>query len=199
MAAYDNKELQEALNEGSMVIPDGIGVVIGSRIIGGSIQERVAGYDLTQRVFDRIKTMNKTVYLYGAKPGVAKLAIENMSRQYPGLTFVGYSDGYEKDQEAIVKHIAALQPDYLLVGLGAPRQEYFIKANRHRLGAKVIMGVGGSIDVMAGVVKRAPDFYVRLNIEWLYRLIKQPSRGKRMLQLPRFLIKMIVEGKRYQS
>ncbi len=199
MAAYDNKDLQDALNKGALVIPDGIGVVMGSRIIGGEIRERVAGYDLIQHVFDKLKLTNKTVYLYGAKPGVAKQAVEKMIRQYPGLTFVGYSDGYEKDQEAVIEQIASLKPDFLLVGLGAPRQEYFIEANRHRLGAKVIMGVGGSIDVMAGVVKRAPDFFVRLNIEWLFRLIKQPSRAKRMLQLPRFLIKMIVVGKNYQS
>ncbi len=105
--------------------------------------------------------------------------------------------GTKKDTEKVIADINRVKPDLLLVGLGAPRQEQWISQNKERIDAKVFAGIGGSFDGMAGVVKRAPDIFIRLNLEWFYRLLKQPTRFKRMLKLPLFLIKVIIEGRNY--
>jgi len=197
MAAYGDPVLKKRLNKGGLVIPDGIGVVIGSRIIRKPIKERVAGYDFTQQLFWHLKDTDKTVYFFGAKPGVAKLAAKKMMDKFPGLKIVGVSDGYEQDMEKIIRDINRAKPDMVLVGLGAPRQEEWIDVNMEKIDASVFIGVGGSFDGYSGLVKRSPDIFIKLNIEWLYRLMKQPSRFIRMLKLPQFLLKMIVEGKKY--
>ncbi len=198
MAAYDNKILQNQLNDGALCIPDGIGVVIGSKIIGKPLKERVAGYDFNKNMFERLKNTDKTVYFYGSAPGVAKLAAKKMMEEFKGLNIVGIWNGYEKDNSKVIDNINMLNPDLLLVGLGAPRQEEWISMNMDKINAKVFVGVGGSFDGFAGKVLRSPDIFIKLNLEWLHRLIKQPSRWKRMLQLPRFLVKMLVEGRRYK-
>lgn len=197
MAAYENEQLKENLNEGSLVVPDGIGVVIGAKLIGRPLKERVAGYDLVQNIFSQIAKTEKTIYFYGAKPGVAELAAQKMQQKYPGLKIVGCWDGYEKEQQKVIDDINQKKPDFLLVGLGAPRQEQFISSQKETIEARVFAGVGGSFDVMAGVVKRAPKLFIRLHLEWFYRLITQPTRIGRMMKLPLFLLKMIREGKKY--
>lgn len=195
--AYRDDKLQTHLNEGSLVIPDGIGVVIGSRIIRKPLKERVAGYDFIQNMFDYLKDTDKTVYFYGAKPGVAEKAAKEMMAKYHGLKVVGTCDGYEKDNNKILQDIIEKSPDMLLVGLGAPKQECWICDNKSVLPCRMYVGVGGSFDGMAGLVKRAPEIFIKLNLEWFYRLMKQPSRWKRMLRLPLFLIKMVFEGRKY--
>lgn len=197
MAAYENKQLQENLNQGSLVIPDGIGVIIGAKLIGRPLKERVAGYDLVQNMFMKLASTERTIYFYGAKPGVAKLAAEKMITKFPGLKIVGTWDGYEKDLNKVIEDINHKKPDFVLVGLGAPRQEQFIATHQELLSAKVFAGVGGSFDVMAGVVKRAPKVFIKLHLEWFYRLITQPTRIGRMMKLPLFLVKMLQEGKKY--
>lgn len=197
MAAYENKILQENLNQGSLVVPDGIGVIIGAKLIGRPLKERVAGYDLVQNMFLKMAKTEKTIYFYGAKPGVAELAAQKMKEKYPGLKIVGFWDGYEKEQEKVIEDINQKKPDFVLVGLGAPRQEQFISKYQESIEAKVFAGVGGSFDVMAGVVKRAPKIFIRLHLEWFYRLITQPTRIGRMMKLPLFLLKMLQEGKKY--
>lgn len=198
MAAYEDMQLQKQLNQGSLVIPDGIGVVIGSKIIKKPLKERVAGYDFTKRLFDYLKNTDKTVYFFGAKPGVAELAADKMMEEFKGLKVVGCSNGYEKDQNKIIESINKVKPDLLLVGLGAPRQEAWISEYMDKVDAKVFVGVGGSFDGFSGTVKRSPDIYIKLNLEWFHRLISQPTRFVRMLKLPQFIIKMILEGKKYQ-
>lgn len=196
--AYKDRQLQKILNESSMVVPDGIGVVIGSKIIGEPLAERVAGYDLLQEVFKQIADQSLTVYFFGAGKGVAELAKDKMMEKYPGLSIVGVHHGYFESDEEVIKAINALKPDLLLVGLGAPKQELWIRKNMDQIKAKVFFGCGGSFDAMSGVVKRAPALFIKLNLEWFYRLLKQPTRAKRMLRLPLFLIKMIIEGRRYK-
>ncbi len=120
-----------------------------------------------------------------------------MKEKFPGISVVGTCHGYEKDDEKIISDINNAKPDLLLVGLGAPRQEAWISKNMHRVDAKVFIGVGGSFDGFSGTVKRSPDIFIRLNLEWFHRLITQPTRFVRMLKLPQFIIKMILEGKRY--
>ena len=195
--AYKDAEFQEVLNRSELTIPDGIGVIIGSKIIGHALPERVAGYDTLLAVFDRIQQTELKVFFLGSGPGVAEEAKDKILDRYPNLNIVGVHDGYFKDDQAMVELINKSQPDLLLVGLGAPKQEMWIDANREQLNATVFYGCGGSLDGFSGRVPRAPELYIKLNLEWFYRLISEPSRAKRMLRLPLFIIKMIVEGRRY--
>ena len=197
MEAYKNQELKASLNKGSLVIPDGIGVIIGSKIIKKPLKERVAGYDFTRNLFDYLKDTDKTVYFFGSKPGVAKLAAESIKEEFKGISIVGICDGYEQDMEKVVGDINQAKPDLLLVGLGAPRQEAWISNYMEQINAKVFIGVGGSFDGFSGTVKRSPDIFIKFNLEWLHRLITQPSRFFRMLRLPQFIVKMMIEGKKY--
>ncbi len=197
MMAKENKDFMNVLNRGNLVIPDGIGVVIGARIMKKNIPERVAGYDLVQQILTKMKNKNMTAYFLGSAKGIADEAARNMEATHQGLKVVGTHDGYFDDQEEknIITSIKSLQPDLLLVGLGAYRQEKWIDDHIEELGVKVAVGVGGSLDGMAGHVKRAPVIFQKLYIEWLYRLIKQPSRAIRMLKLPLFLIDVIIHRK----
>lgn len=197
--AYKDPAVLKVLNAADMLIPDGIGVVIGSRIIGKPLPERVAGYDLTQNLFEKMNQAGKSVYFLGAAPGVADTAAQKMQIKYPKMKIIGTHDGYFKPEESekIVTEINRLNPDLLLVGLGAPRQEKWIQQYKNQLNAKLCIGVGGSFDGMADIVKRAPAFFIKLNLEWFYRLLCQPTRFKRMLRLPYFLILMIIKGRSY--
>jgi N-acetylglucosaminyldiphosphoundecaprenol N-acetyl-beta-D-mannosaminyltransferase len=188
MEAQDNKELMKALNNASLVVPDGIGVVLASRILKGpSLPERVAGYDLVQNLFKSAAKTDYTFYFLGGEVGIADKAAKKMEEKYKGLKIVGRQHGYFKDEKEIIKKIQAVKPDVLLVGLGAPKQEILIDKYKDILPAKLCIGVGGSFDVMAGKVKRAPVIFQKLALEWFYRLISQPTRIKRMIRLPIFL------------
>lgn len=197
MLAQKDNEFMEVLNSADLCVPDGIGIVIGSKFTGEPIKERVAGYDLIQSVFDSIKSTDITVYFLGGAPGIAEKAKEEMEKKHSGLKIVGTHDGYfnADNEQEVIDEINALSPDLLLVGIGFPRQEKWIYNNIDRLSSKVLVGVGGSFDVMSGQLKRAPEIFIRLGLEWFYRLITQPSRFVRMLQLPLFLIKVILKGK----
>lgn len=196
--ASKDEKLANIINDADMVVADGIGVVIGSKIIGKPLPERVAGYDLVQNIFKEIKNTDKTVYFFGAAPNVAKTAAKKMEELHNGLKVVGTHNGYFDNDDEIINEINSLKPDILLVGLGAPKQEYWIYNNKDKLDVNLSIGVGGSFDVMAGQVKRAPMFFRKLGLEWFYRLITQPTRAKRMLRLPLFLIKVILTGRRYK-
>lgn len=193
MAARKDDELMKILNLSDMVIADGIGVVWASKYTKKRLPERVAGYDLTQRLFNELKDTHKTIFFFGGAPGVAKEAAEKMMKKYPGLNIVGTRNGYfSKEEEVkIVSDIKVLKPDLLLVGLGAPKQEKWIYKYKDEIGAGLSIGVGGSFDVMADKVKRAPDIFCKLGLEWFYRLIKQPTRIKRMMQLPKFALTVL--------
>ncbi len=193
MNAINDKEFMDILNKSNLNIADGIGVVIGARILGYNIKERVAGFDLVQSLFSNIKNTDKTVYFLGASEETVVMAKEMMTKKYRGLKIIGTHNGYFKDEEdnIIIDQINELSPDILLVGLGSPRQEKWIYNNKDRLNVKVMIGVGGSFDVMSGNVKRAPKIFIKLNLEWFYRLITQPTRFKRMLKLPLFIIEVL--------
>ncbi len=196
--ASENPEFTDVLNSADMVIADGIGVVYGSKILGNPLSERVAGFDLVCRLFEPMAKMGKSVYLLGSKPGVAEMAAENLKKKYPGLVIAGTHDGYFKDDEPVIESINNAAPDFLMVCLGFPKQEMWINNNADKLNAKLAIGAGGCLDVFAGTVQRAPEFYCNHGIEWLYRLIKQPSRFVRMLALPKFGLKVILKGRRFK-
>lgn len=193
MEARKNKEFMEILNSSTMNVPDGIGIVYGSRFTKNPIKHRVAGYDLVQGIFDKMKDMGKTVYFFGGAPGVTDTAKEVMEAKYKGLKVVGTANGYfDKEREKeIIAEINELKPDLLLVGIGFPKQEKWIYDHIKELNVKLAIGVGGSFDVMSGNVKRAPQFFIDHGLEWFYRLITQPSRFVRMLQLPLFMLVVI--------
>ncbi|MDR1136099.1 MAG: WecB/TagA/CpsF family glycosyltransferase [Clostridiales Family XIII bacterium] len=190
--------LKEIIEDADLIIPDGVGIVHASKIMGLPLQERVTGIDFLYNALEWISMSRGKPYFLGGKPGVAEMAAANMMKKYPGLNIVGFRDGYftEEDEAGIVEEINASGADFLCVALGSPKQERFIYRNRGALEVKVAIGVGGSFDVMAGALKRAPEFYRKHGLEWLFRLKQQPSRIKRMVVLPLFLIKVLLNSRR---
>jgi len=184
MLAKEDAAFRHTLNQADMVTADGIGVVMAAKKLGRPLPERVAGYDLQLRLFAETEA---SYYFLGAAEGVAAEAAQKIMAKYPKAKVLGTHNGYFKDVEEIAEDINRCAPDVLLVGLGAKKQEEFIARCRDRLDAKIFIGVGGSFDGFSGRVKRAPQFFIRLHLEWFYRLLKQPSRWRRMLKLPQFL------------
>ncbi len=189
MRAKDNEEFKKIINNAALVIPDGIGVVKASKKLGTPLKERVAGYDLICNLFEEGKDGSISFYFWGSKPGIANKAMEKIKEKYPKLNVLGAHTGYfnDKEEKEIIEEIRSLKPDILLVGLGAPKQEIMINKYIKEGFFKVGIGCGGSIDVISGEVKRAPKIFIKLHLEWFYRLLKQPSRFKRMLVLPKFM------------
>lgn len=201
MAAHRDAAFREILNAADMLTADGIGVVHASKIVGDPLSERVAGFDLATALLPRLAQAGRSIYFFGCKPGVAEQAQANLQERFPGLRVVGTQNGYfdAQREKEIIADIQAKQPDVLLVCLGAPKQEKWIYEHRGELGARVLMGLGGALDVWAGVVERAPEKYQRMGLEWLYRLAKQPSRIGRMMQLPVFGLTVLFKGKRVKK
>jgi len=199
MMGYRDKEFRDILNNSELLTADGIGVVYASKIVKNPIKERAAGYDIACSALEKLSKVEGSVYLFGSKPGVAETAGENIVKKYPGIKIAGYSDGYfdEEKEKTIIANINRAKPDLVFVCLGAPKQEKWIASHRDELPNAVYMGIGGSLDVFAGTVKRAPDFFIKHKIEWLYRLGKQPSRFVRMLDLPKFGFKVLLKGKKF--
>jgi N-acetylglucosaminyldiphosphoundecaprenol N-acetyl-beta-D-mannosaminyltransferase len=193
MSAYEQKNLMDVLNSSDLSVPDGIGVVYASRILKKPLKERVAGFDLAKLLLSKIPNTEYSVFLFGGAHGVADKAKENLEIDYPGIKIVGLHNGYfdVSEEDKIINEINESQADILFVFLGFPKQEHWINRNKDKLNVKVCMGLGGSLDIFAGQVKRAPYIYRRLGIEWLYRLIREPKRYKRMLALPKFGVTVI--------
>lgn len=175
------------LNEAALVLPDGAGVILGARILKTPLKQKVAGIEFAQNLLPILEEEGKRLFLFGSKPDIAETAAENLRKKYPKLCICGTADGYFTDEAAIVQTIRASQPDVVFVCLGAPKQERFMWAHKDELGARLMIGLGGTLDNFAGTVRRAPKWMVRLQLEWLYRLIKEPRRIGRMMRLPKFV------------
>lgn len=189
-ASGKDQHLKKLINSADIITADGVGVVWAARYLGTPIQERVTGIDLVQALFPAADKHKWRIFFLGGKPGVAERAGNQVARKYPGIRWEeshGYFDSEEEGH--LIERIRCFQPDILLVGLGAPRQEYWI-AEHYEL-ATVSVGVGGSFDALAGNVVRAPKRVQDYKIEWLYRLWKEPWRWKRQSILPRFVIKVL--------
>ncbi len=195
MEASNDNELLKILKDSDLCIPDGIGLIYASKIQKLGLIERIPGVDLMKKILEYGDINRNSIYILGGKPGVAKIACENIKNTFSSIRIVGYNDGYfkQEEEEKIIKEINDVKPDMLFLALGAPRQEKWIYKHRSSLNAKFAMGVGGSVDVWAGTVKRAPVIFQRLGLEWFYRLLKEPWRYKRMLALPKFMIKVILQ------
>ena len=189
--AKDDEEFKNVLNSSELNTADGIGVVYASKILKDPIASRVAGYDLACKLLPIMNEKRLKLFLFGGKEGVAKKAKEEILKKYPDIDICGVENGYFTDDTNIINHINEKEPHFVFVCLGAPKQENWIHKNKDKLKAKVLLGIGGSLDVFAGTAKRAPDIFIKLNIEWLYRLFKNPSRIGRMMALPKFGIAVI--------
>ena len=188
MLAKENPALKEALAGADIVLPDGAGIVKGAAILGRPMKEKVPGIDFACGVMARLAERGGSVYLFGAKPGVAEAAAETLRTKFPGLVISGTSDGYFSDDGPIIEKIKDAAPDFLLVCLGAPKQELWMAKMSGKLLVGLMVGLGGSLDVFAGTVKRAPEAWQKLDLEWLYRLLMEPRRIGRMMKLPLFVI-----------
>lgn len=197
MYAREHPEYQRLVDEADFVTADGIGVVKGAQILGTPIKERVTGFDLMVNLLQLAAQQGYRVYLIGAKPGIADAAAKKAAQEFPGLQIVGTHDGYfELGDTQVDQAIIAAKPDIVFAAMGYPRQEQFIAALRNHLPDALFMGVGGSFDVLSGTVKRAPVFMQKAHLEWFYRLLKEPTRFKRMLILPKFLRVVHQEAKK---
>jgi len=175
-------------------VPDGAGVVLGAKILGHSFKGgRVPGIELGEKIIEQCALKGYRVFLFGGKPGVAQTASEKLCEKYPGLIVCGTHDGYFQDDGEIIKEINDSRTDFLVVCLGVPKQELWMSKHRTELNVKLMAGLGGSIDGYAGIVKRAPEFFQKTGTEWLYRLIKDPKRIKRILKLPKFVFGTLLE------
>ena len=198
MTAYRDKNFREILNSADILTADGIGVVYASKILKNPLTERAAGYDTAMELLKKMDEGKKSLYLFGSKPGVADRASEKIKKMHPNIIISGCADGYfddEKEKE-IIADINSKKPDVLFVCLGVPKQEKWIYKHKNDLEVKVMMGLGGSLDVIAGEAKRAPEIFQKLNMEWFYRLCKEPWRIGRMMDLPKFAMTVILKGKR---
>ena len=188
-------EAMAAVNGADLVLPDGIGVIYGAKMLKTPLKERVPGIEFGTAMLQYCAESGKSVFLLGAKPGVAEQAAQKMQEKFPGLTVAGTKDGYFRDDAEAASAIRESGAELAFVCLGAPKQEKFMAKYGEATGAKLLLGLGGSLDVFAGVAQRAPEFYCKHNLEWFYRLIKNPSRVGRMMKLPLFLVHVAGEKK----
>lgn len=195
IALKKDPNLKKLINNATYTIPDGIGIVFASKVNNGSITNRITGVDLFIKLLHLANKNKYKIFLYGAKQEVVEAAVSNINKQFPDLIIAGYSDGYVENQEQLISDINNSGAQLLFVALGSPRQEYWIEENKSKLRVNVFQGVGGSFDVISGRVKRAPSLFRKTGLEWLYRLLSQPSRIKRQLALPKFFIKVILQRK----
>lgn len=196
--AYDatkDAEFCALLNRADLILPDGAGVVLAAKLRKTPLKEKVAGFDFATKLLPVLAETDAKLYLLGSKPGIAEQAAEKMRQAAPGLQICGTADGYFTDEAAVIEKINASGAQVLFVCLGAPKQEKFMFAHQNELTTvRLMAGLGGTLDGFAGAVKRAPDWMIEANLEWFYRLVKQPSRFGRMLRLPKYVFKAI--GKR---
>lgn len=196
MAAKGDAALRAALSGAELVLADGVGITKAAAMLGTPLKSRVPGIDFASNVISRLAQRGGSVYLLGAKPLVAEAAAEKLTQTYAGIVIAGTNDGYFTDDAPVIERINAASPDFLMVCLGSPKQELWMSANAGRLSCGLMAGLGGSLDVLAGNVQRAPESWRRLGLEWLYRVIKEPKRLGRVMKLPAFVLEAAAEGRR---
>lgn len=187
MIAEKDPQITGILHKADYLIPDGQGIIWLSKKQKGSIRERITGCDLFQNICAKVVTENKSVFLYGAKPGVAAKAAEKLIETNPGLKIAGVIDGYEKDEDKIIDEINKSGADAVFVALGSPKQELWMIKNQDRINAKILQGVGGSFDVVSGNIPRAPKWMQKIGLEWFYRVLKDLKRVNRMSKLIKYV------------
>jgi len=205
MMCQKDKEFLTAMNSSDINIPDGIGLIYASKIKTHPLKEKVAGYDLSINLLKLADEQRLKLFVVGGKPGVAEAAMKNVHLKYPGIIIAGTQHGYFKgahlgegshrEELEVIENINRAEPHILFVGFGAKKQEQWIEYNKDKINAKIIIGNGGTLDGLAGNVKRAPEIFIKLGLEWFYRLVKEPKRIKRQIMLPAFMFKVLFGGK----
>ena len=185
--ALHDGQLREMLNGADLMLPDGAGVVLASKLLRTPVKQKVAGVDFAAGLLGILERNGQSLYLLGGKTGIGEMAAQKMLEAHPQLRIAGIADGYFQDEAPVIAKINASGADALFVCLGAPKQERFMVQHRQELHVHLMAGLGGSLDAFAGTVQRAPAWMIRLNLEWLYRLIREPKRFRRMLRLPKYL------------
>ena len=189
------------LNSAELLLPDGIGVIYASRILGSPLPERIAGIDMGEYLLRLAAERSLKVYLLGARPGVAELAAANLIKTFPKLIICGTHHGYFNKNGAYNSHllseINSAAPDILIVCFGAPAQEKWIYDNKHSLNSvRIIAGLGGSLDVWSGKVSRAPRIMQKLSLEWVWRIFRQPKRITFLFKIPIFLLAVYMQKRK---
>ncbi|MCI8970219.1 MAG: WecB/TagA/CpsF family glycosyltransferase [Oscillibacter sp.] len=192
----ENLAARQAVNGADLVLPDGVGVVKGAGMLGTPLKEKVPGIEFAAGLMERMAAEGLSLYLLGAKPGVAEAAGERLAARYPGLKIAGTRDGYFQEDGPVLEDIRQSGADCVFVCLGAPKQELWMAKHGKAAGARLLCGLGGSLDVFAGVVERAPKFWSDHGLEWFYRLCSDPRRAGRMMKLPLFLVHVQKEKRR---
>ena len=190
--ASKDPEFCAMLNQADLMLPDGAGVVLAAKLRKTPLKGKVAGIDFARNMLSVFARRGTKLYLLGSKPGVAEQAAEKMKELAPGLVICGTADGYFKDEAPVIEKINEAGAEALFVCLGAPKQEKFMFDHRDELkSVRLMAGLGGSLDGFAGNVKRAPDWMIKTNLEWFYRLCKEPKRIGRMMRLPKYVLKAV--------
>ncbi len=184
----ENLAARQAVNRADLVLPDGIGIIKGARMLGTPLKSRVPGIEFAAQLMEQMARQGLSLYLLGAKPGVAEAAGKKLAEKYPGLKISGTHDGYFQEDAPVIQAIRKSGADCVFVCLGAPKQELWMAKHGEATGAHLLCGLGGSLDIFAGVTERAPKFWSDHGLEWLYRLCKDPRRIGRMMKLPLFLV-----------
>ncbi len=180
MIAKNDKTLEDCiLDEKNDILPDGIAVVKGAKHLGIDIKERITGIDITEKLLELLNNKKKSLYLFGATDEVLKGMIDMIKNTYPKIKILGYTNGYTEDKDKVFTEIKDLNPDVVLVAMGIPLQEKLIARHIDEFKKGIFIGVGGTFDVLSGTKKRAPKVFIRFNLEWLYRIIREPKRLKR--------------------
>ncbi len=180
MLAENDESLRQLLaDENISLVPDGIAVLKACKTLGINVTERITGVEIAEYLLTELNRQKKSVFFFGAKPEVIEALVKKVSKNYPDIKLAGYSDGYVADRDCVFDKIAEAKPDVCLVALGIPYQEKLIYKHINRFQKGIFVGVGGSFDVISGMKERAPQFFIKHNIEWLYRIAKEPSRLKR--------------------
>ncbi|PXW92024.1 N-acetylglucosaminyldiphosphoundecaprenol N-acetyl-beta-D-mannosaminyltransferase [Streptohalobacillus salinus] len=196
MNAYEDSKYGSAIKKADYIVADGIGVVLASKMNRTSLPERIPGYDLMIELLNSINFHGQSCYFLGASESVNSRLIKVIKNKYPDIKIAGHSDGYFSiNDEKVLKSVLVSKPDFIFVALGMPKQEEWIARHFELFDKGIFMGVGGSFDVLAGEVNRAPKLWIRLNLEWLYRIIQDPVRLKRLPQVLKFLFYSIVKRK----
>lgn len=180
MIAEKNKEFKKALlDNNTTIIPDGIGIIKGAKMLKYNVKETIPGVELCTKLFEYCNEFKKSIFLLGAKEEIVNKLVKVINTNYPNAIIAGYENGYVEDKQAVFDKISSIKPDVVLVALGIPHQELLIYNNLDKFNKGIFVGVGGSFDVLSGAKKRAPKIFRKLHLEWLYRILKEPKRFNR--------------------
>lgn len=191
----DNELYNNFLSDEAFIIPDGVGIQLAAKYLKTPVKEKIAGIEFMKAIISECEKKNRGIYLIGTTEENIKDCVANLMVKYPKINILGYRNGFfDLDKsEDLIKEINESKPYAVFVAMGCPRQEKFIIRNFQQIDSTIFMGVGGSFDIIADKIKRAPKWMINSGLEWLYRVIKEPFRIKRLGSIPRFLMKVIKE------